>query len=326
MSQINFGNPHFPTSLGLGPLQGFALVCWLLVLPCSALAAIYGDDSRVSSLDGDRSELVESARHSVAVMVRRSDILQSAVPEIKNSVEQDLGLNSDWRRLAGATLGRRMNLCSGERFADEPAPGFCTAFLVGESVMATAGHCIRSAVDCSHTAVVFGFEAPPPPEVTGTATTTRDYSRIRRSDVYFCRGILSRRQDAASGADYALFEVERRVDGRTPLLMRRFGRLAGDEPLVLIGHPGGIPMKVAADGIIRDNSQEDYFVAELDTGGGSSGSPVLNADNGLVEGIVVRGERGYEAKGECWVNRQCETMSCRGEDVTRSSALDPLVP
>lgn len=85
-------------------------------------------------------------------------------------------------------------------------------------------------------------------------------------------------------------------------------------------------MKVAGDGSIRDNHPEGYFVAELDTGGGSSGSPVLSLETGIVEGIVVRGERGYETNGECWINRRCVAETCRGEDVTRASIVAPLLP
>ena len=89
----------------------------------------------------------------------------------------------------------------------------------------------------------------------------------------------------------------------------------------VIGHPVGLPAKVAGGAIVRDNTPNPFFVANLDTYGGNSGSPVFNSRTHRVEGILVRGERDFVARGNCTVSFVCPTTGCRGEDVTRITKL-----
>ncbi|MEI8190645.1 MAG: hypothetical protein WCI75_13115 [candidate division NC10 bacterium] len=77
---------------------------------------------------------------------------------------------------------------------------------------------------------------------------------------------------------------------------------------------------------MRDASPNGYFVANLDTYGGNSGSAVFSATTGLVEGILVRGENDYVWKGGCRVSNRCPADGCRGEDVTKVSALSSDIP
>jgi V8-like Glu-specific endopeptidase len=86
---------------------------------------------------------------------------------------------------------------------------------------------------------------------------------------------------------------------------------------VVIGHPTGLPTKVSAGANVR-SVNDVYFVANLDTFGGNSGSAVFNAETGEIEGILVRGERDYRynsARG-CYVPNTCVNLGCRGEDST----------
>ena len=87
--------------------------------------------------------------------------------------------------------------------------------------------------------------------------------------------------------------------------------------MVVIGHPTGIPTKISDGAKVRMLATK-YFVANLDTYGGNSGSAVLNAQSGEVEGILVRGENDYvPAEGrDCQVSNHCTNEGCRGEDVT----------
>ena len=77
---------------------------------------------------------------------------------------------------------------------------------------------------------------------------------------------------------------------------------------------------------MRDPSPDGYFVANLDTYGGNSGSAVFNATSGKVEGILVRGENDYVWRGSCRVSNKCPADGCRGEDVTKVSALMDIIP
>jgi hypothetical protein len=89
----------------------------------------------------------------------------------------------------------------------------------------------------------------------------------------------------------------------------------------VIGHPAGLPTKVAGGAKVRDASPEGFFVANVDTYGGNSGSIVINARTGKGAGILVRGEADYVYKGDCRVSKVCAADACRGEDVTKLSSV-----
>jgi hypothetical protein len=45
-----------------------------------------------------------------------------------------------------------------------------------------------------------------------------------------------------------------------------------------------------------------------------------------VEGILVRGEEDFVSQGNCMISKRCANDGCRGEDVTRISAVLPFLP
>ena len=85
-----------------------------------------------------------------------------------------------------------------------------------------------------------------------------------------------------------------------------------------------MPSKIAGGSFIR-SVEDGYFVANLDTYGGNSGSIVINDATGEAEGILVRGEQDYQRNSEegCYESVRCEDLGCRGEDVTLISTLMP---
>ncbi|MFN8369647.1 MAG: S46 family peptidase [Bacteriovoracaceae bacterium] len=89
----------------------------------------------------------------------------------------------------------------------------------------------------------------------------------------------------------------------------------------------GLPTKISDGANVRTNNNPKYFVANLDTYGGNSGSAVFNTKTGEVEGILVRGENDYvydSAQG-CRVSNKCTNAGCRGEDVTRITNIKELM-
>ena len=108
--------------------------------------------------------------------------------------------------------------------------------------------------------------------------------------------------------------------------LRRQGKVADDEKVYVLGHPSGLPLKYAPGAQVRGNDDPSFFVANLDTYGGNSGSPVFNERTGEVEGILVRGETDYLQVGNCRISNACPTSGCRGEDVTRASEFVEFVP
>jgi len=172
--------------------------------------------------------------------------------------------------------------CDDEPFGDQPTAAFCTGFMVGQDLIATAGHCLLDEVDLATTAFVFGFEM----ENAGTAVT-----EFSADQVYFGVQIVDR---ALGGAlDHAIIRVDRPITapGAEILPIRREGDIAIGDPVGTIGYPTGLPTKLSfGDNTeVTEENNAAFFSSNLDAAGGNSGSPVFGTEDGLVEGILVRG-------------------------------------
>jgi V8-like Glu-specific endopeptidase len=263
---------------------------------------IYGQDDRLDMYqvtDAMHRELADST----VVLMRRSSIQQNASGELAISAPR-------W--------GTARNMCSNERFADQPSGGFCSGSLIAPNIMLTAGHCITSESACASTSFVFGY------------AVNREglYPRTTVSNqVYNCASII-RREQVGSGADYALIRLDRAVQNHASLrIANRTTQMEAPNGtgLIMIGHPAGLPTKVEAGGRIRSNSPSGFFVATTDSYGGNSGSAVFNAVTGEIEGVLVRGEQDYvSTSAGCSVSKVCAEGACRGEDVTKVSAFLPF--
>lgn len=271
------------------------------VLAEDELEVIYGDDDRRDLYDSDVSSLMFQVARSTAALVRREQI----ETESSNC------------RLPATTFGDSMNMCENEPFRDQPNPAFCSGFLVGEDVFVTAGHCITSETDCTGTALVFGF---------GFDSRNKDVTNIPSDDVYFCKSIIARELNSDTKNDFAVIRLDRKVTGRDALSFRRNGQVAVGQGVTVIGHPSGLPTKVSGGAKVRANDQGTFFVANLDTYGGNSGSAVVDSQTGMVEGILVRGETDYVTSGDCRISNRCLNEACRGEDVTRATMFASYVP
>ena len=208
------------------------------------------------------------------------------------------------------------NLCSGERFRDQPTGPNCSGFLVAPDIVATAGHCINQN-DLARTRFVFGFRMINENEAKVV---------IPNSDIFQGIGLIVR-EEISTGADFALVRLDRPVTGHSIVAIRRSGKIDDEEDVFVIGHPSGLPLKFANGAQVRDNSPSSFFTANLDTYGGNSGSPVFNEENGVVEGILVRGDTDFvRTISGCRISNVCPTSGCRGEDVTRTTEFADFVP
>ena len=233
-------------------------------------------------------------------------------------------------------FGDVMNLCPEERFIEQKMGAFCSGSLVGDDIIMTAGHCITDETDCKKTKFVFGF-AKKSRFFFNFDSLSSVPEKISPDNVYSCKHIINRflagenndenDNRIALGADYALIKLDRTVIGRTPLRINRVTDIKNETDLFVIGHPMGLPVKLAGGASVRDASPKDYFVANLDTYGGNSGSPVFNAKTKLIEGILVRGETDFVETNEgCSVSNELPQDGGRGEDVTKISALASFIP
>ena len=265
---------------------------------------IYGDDNRLDLYQVQSLPLLQLADSTVA-LIAANDL-------------HDLGGTTQIRTTPYAN-SYRLPLCPTERFRDQDVAAFCSGFLVAPNLIATAGHCIRTqgsaTSDCETTRFVFGF---------GIHTTGERPQSVPSSEVYSCKRIVRQQLDD-KGADFSLVELDRPVLNHAPLNVRREGVPTTSDTLVVIGHPSGLPTKVADSAKIR-NVLPSYIQASLDTYGGNSGSAVFNSTTHQVEGILVRGEEDFVVQGSCMASKRCTQDGCRGEDVTRISEVLPYIP
>ncbi|MEK7795606.1 MAG: serine protease [Candidatus Hydrogenedentota bacterium] len=172
-------------------------------------------------------------------------------------------------------------LCEDEPFAGQPVLSFCTGFMVAPQLVATAGHCIIGD-DTLDVRIVFGFDMID----AQTAPTI-----VSADNVYSVDRIVEATNNGF--IDYAIVETDRPITapGAAPLTLRTEGIVPNDARLGVIGHPLGLPKKIgfgAESGIYVNNRLVAWFVADFDGSHGNSGSPIINQETGIVEGIYVR--------------------------------------
>lgn len=207
-------------------------------------------------------------------------------------------------------------LCADEPFRDQPVPGWCTGVLVAPDLVVTAGHCMVCDIP-SNTAVVFGFVM---------LDDLTPVLNVRAEDVYRCTDYVGH-QDG--DADWSLIRLERPVMNHAAVPMRRAGKVADGQSLLVIGYPYGLPRKYDAGGQVRDNAPLAYFQANLDTYSASSGSPVFNLDSMVVEGFLASGNDDFveDAGAGCDRSNVCPETGCpEWESITRATLFSSAVP
>jgi V8-like Glu-specific endopeptidase len=286
--------------------------------------AIYGSDDRVDYYEADL--VYQRLANSTAALFRSRDV---ALDAGRGTASIDLG----------RTIRDKFNLQEGERYGDQPFGSFCSSFLAGEDLVVTAAHCFReyapdeTNISYKDTLFVFGYAV----ESAGRFPT-----EVPADNVFAFKELVSAGYDKG-GADYAVIRLDRKVPAeRFPLAVNRGAAPAAGARLFTIGYPSGMPVKIAAGASVRRvHADKGFFVTDLDTFAGNSGSPVFNADTMLIEGVLTRGGTDYihaesdgvtyydpprpggYAPGSAHVVGQDEG---RGEDVTLIGRLKNFLP
>lgn len=266
---------------------------------------IFGSDTRVDlyELQKGKKQILRNAEGVVAFMY----------PEDLKKQDDNTYTFDESQTLDNYYGG---NLCSTERFRNQPCTGFCTGFLVAPDIVATAGHCSQDQVVGKK--VVFGFKML---DATKVAPISAD-------DVYECKEVIKSVLDFKDGSDWALLRLDRPVANHPVLKLRRKGKISDNARVYGIGHPSGLPAKYTGEAGVKWNDDKIFFQSNVSIVRGNSGGPLFNAKTHEVEGIVVR--QPYEEIAEVneFSSEKCKMFvpypesSPEGNDICR---LDSLV-
>ncbi|MFC1522771.1 trypsin-like serine peptidase [Elusimicrobiota bacterium] len=239
----------------------------------------------------------------------RLDVYQVRNPFVRNLANSTVGLfvsryvemNNETGRakLRLRDYSKAEELCEEEPFEDQPMGPFCSGTLVGPDIILTAGHCIETEQECRDTSFVFGFSIKKENEIP---------TSVPIGDVYKCERIIKRNYDSQHG-DWALIKLDTLVSGRKPLKLNPSKMpIRKGTPLIVVGHPKGLPTKISGKAkVIDPGLGREFFSSTLDTFSGNSGSAVFNACTLLIEGIHSFGDwRHFRYKGNCKISRRAK--------------------
>lgn len=257
---------------------------FLIGTSTASVLVIYGDDDRQETVN--TSPFLQDLAESTAAMIE----------------EKNISIVGSLVSIKGPTLGERFGLCKDERFYSQTSSAYCSGFLVAPDIMATAGHCLTDESYCGNAVWVFNYKLKDEKDSSVT---------VSKEDVYRCKSILKKDFGSNSRNDFALIKLDRKVKGHSPVKIALENPEIG-EPLVMIGHPSGLPQKIDDGGSVKSKTLNG-FKANLDAFQINSGSAVFSAKSGELVGILVTGARDY---------RNRENEKCTEVNVVSNSMGD----
>jgi S1-C subfamily serine protease len=210
-------------------------------------------------------------------------------------------------------------LCREELFIDQPIlKGVsCTGVLFKEKdIIATANHIFRAlnVTNVRDLRIIFGFKKCDSSPVA---------TRLPNNNIYEGVKII----DKDEKDDWALIKLDRKASDQE-IAKPSGNRIPDEQPVYIIGHPFGLPLKYASNAEVCVNKKGDpHFKASLDAYARNSGSPVFNGETHELEGILIH-KTGDDIDERTRPTRNCVILrsypdDCKkvGATVTRISEL-----
>jgi len=247
---------------------------------------IYGKDDRLEMYQFVGSPLAYLG-DSVAAMIEKKNLKKSLLGNF---------MEFSWNV---PKLKDAYKFCAQEKFDEQPTASMCTGFLVHPKIIVTAGHCFASfRTDmCKNANWVFDYKV--------SRNVNPMKMEIRPENIYRCKKVHREVMDMRSGLDYSIVELDREVYDRDPVRLNRDSVARKGDRLLIMGHPMGLPLKVASSARVIKNGKT-FFATNLDSFSGNSGSPVFNLNSGEVEGILVRGKADLYKPSGCYKVNYCD--------------------
>ena len=231
--------------------------------PGTTSRGVFGDDDRKEVQD---AEGFEDYVRATAVMVPKANVHGTKIygPSLRAVLSYRFGID---------------NFAEDVKFLDQPAAGSCTGFLIAPDILVTAGHCIETLEDAKKYVWVFDY--------TSDVKYDGKYLEVDQTDIFEVVEVLSAELNDVTESDYSVLRLARKSD-RRPYRFRTSGTIAMNENVYTVGSPTGIPLKLAENAVVVENTPENWFKSDIDVFPGNSGGPVFDKA-GWIEGILVRG-------------------------------------
>lgn len=231
--------------------------------------AIYDEDNRVDYYKL-KDEKVKELSRSVAFQIYFDEL-------------RGWTFNRYWELLVRPLSAR--NICHNERFAEQPVMrNDCTGVLIGPKHLLMPGHCITDHY-CKNDLFYYMFDYRR--DDMETFNVKRD-----RNNFYKCKKLLKRVYNPQTAISYAVLELDKTVKDRTPVKIAKEQMISTNEELLAIGHPAGMPLKVAKDAYVTDQNKT-HFLVSSDISGSSKGTAIFNARTYELEGMLISGTKEY---------------------------------
>lgn len=265
-------------------------------------SVVYGIDDRVEVYAEPSDALAAVARNSTLALILNRRLSREA--------------GGRWV-LVSSTAGERHGLCLGEPYESQPAASDCTATLVAQDLVVTAGHCVWSASTCRSYAFVFNYWYSAPNELR----------EIDDNAVYQCKELVFSGNSSPGDAsvDLAVVRLDRPVIGFTPVQVAPSESLSLGAAVALVGTTEGVPIKIDRGAIVQSyvGSPSIGFMANVDAFLGSSGSGVFSVD-GQLTGVLSSGQNDFQSSGNCQVTRRLDNSEGEESILWAALAIDKI--